>query len=149
MLWWIAFFNYADRQAIFSVFPLLKKEFTLDQVQLGLLGSSFAWIYGLAAPFAGAFVDRTRRKPVILGGLHAWSLICMATALSRNFTTLLFFRGAEGLGETFYFPASMSLLSDYHSPATRSRALGLHQTSVYIGTIAGGFFAGLIGQNYG
>jgi MFS family permease len=73
----------------------------------------------------------------------------MATAFSRNFGTLLFFRGAEGLGETFYFPASMSLLSDYHGQATRSRALGLHQTSVYIGTIAGGFFAGLIGQRYG
>jgi len=149
MLWWIAFFNYADRQAIFSVFPLLKKEFALDPVQLGLLGSSFAWIYGLSAPFAGAIVDRLRRKSVILGGLHAWSLICMATALSRNFTALLFFRGAEGLGETFYFPASMSLLSDYHGQPTRSRALGLHQTSVYIGTIAGGFFAGLIGQRYG
>jgi MFS family permease len=149
MLWWIAFFNYADRQAIFSVFPLLKKEFRLDPVQLGLLGSSFAWVYGLSAPFAGAIVDRLRRKSVILGGLHIWSLICMATALSRNFTALLFFRGAEGLGETFYFPASMSLLSDYHGQATRSRALGLHQTSVYIGTIAGGFFAGLIGQRYG
>ncbi len=73
----------------------------------------------------------------------------MATALSRNFGALLFFRSAEGLGETFYFPASMSLLSDYHGPETRSRALGLHQTSVYIGTIAGGFFAGLIGQRYG
>ena len=149
MLWWIAFFNYADRQAIFSVFPLLKKEFGLDPVQLGLLGSSFAWVYGLSAPFAGAIVDRLRRKSVILGGLHAWSLICMATAFSRNFGTLLFFRGAEGLGETFYFPASMSLLSDYHGQPTRSRALGSHQTSVYIGTIAGGFFAGLIGQRYG
>jgi MFS family permease len=149
MLWWIAFFNYADRQAIFSVFPLLKKEFGLDPVQLGLLGSSFAWVYGLSAPFAGAIVDRVRRKSVILGGLHVWSIICMATALSRNFTTLLFFRSAEGLGETFYFPASMSMLSDYHGPATRSRALGFHQTSVYIGTIAGGFFAGLIGQRYG
>ena len=149
MLWWIAFFNYADRQAIFSVFPLLKKEFGLDPVQLGLLGSSFAWVYGLSAPFAGAIVDRLRRKSVILGGLHAWSLICMATAFSRNFGTLLFFRGAEGLGETFYFPASMSLLSDYHGQPTRSRALGVHQTSVYIGTIAGGFFAGLIGQRYG
>jgi MFS family permease len=149
MLWWIAFFNYADRQAIFSVFPLLKKEFSLDPVQLGLLGSSFAWVYGLSAPFAGVIVDRLRRKSVILGGLHAWSLICMATAFSRNFGTLLFFRGAEGLGETFYFPASMSLLSDYHGQPTRSRALGLHQTSVYIGTIAGGFFAGLIGQRYG
>src|SRR6266852_4146355 len=149
MLWWIAFFNYADRQAIFSVFPLLKKEFALDQVWLGLLGSSFAWVYGLSAPFAGAIVDRVRRKSAILGGLHAWSIICMATALSRNFSALVFFRAAEGLGETFYFPASMSLLSDYHGPATRSRALGIHQTSVYIGTIAGGFFAGLIGQHYG
>ena len=149
MLWWIAFFNYADRQAIFSVFPLLKKEFGLDTVQLGLLGSSFAWVYGLSAPFAGAIVDRVRRKTVILGGLHVWSLICAATAFSRNFGMLLFFRGAEGLGETFYFPASMSLLSDYHASNTRSRALGVHQTSVYIGTIAGGFFAGLIGQRYG
>ena len=43
----------------------------------------------------------------------------------------------------------MSLLSDYHGKATRSRALGLHQTSVYIGTIAGGYFAGLVGQRYG
>ena len=43
----------------------------------------------------------------------------------------------------------MSLVSDYHDSRTRSRAMGLHQTSVYIGTIAGGFFAGLIGQHYG
>jgi MFS family permease len=149
MLWWIAFFNYADRQAIFSVFPLLKGEFDLDPVQLGLLGSAFAWIYGLSAPLAGAIVDRLQRKSVILGGLHAWSLICMATAFSRNFGALLFFRGAEALGETFYFPASMSLLSDYHGQPTRSLALGLHQTSVYIGTIVGGFLAGLIGQRYG
>src|SRR5215831_15889558 len=112
MLWWIAFFNYADRQAIFSVFPLLKKEFTLDPVQLGLLGSAFAWVYGLSAPFEGMIVDRVRRKRAILGGLNAWSLICMATALARNFPALLFFRAAEGLGETFYFPASTSMLSD-------------------------------------
>ena len=149
MLWWIAFFNYADRQAIFSVFPLLEKEFHLDSLQLGLLGSSFAWVYGLGAPLAGIVVDRVRRKSAILGGLQAWSVICMATALARNFRGLLAFRAAEGIGETFYFPASLSLLSDYHDKATRSRALGFHQTSVYIGTIAGGFFAGLIGQVYG
>ncbi len=52
MLWWIAFFNYADRQAIFSVFPLLEKELGLSSVQLGLLGSAFAWVYGLGSPVA-------------------------------------------------------------------------------------------------
>ena len=149
MLWLISFFNYADRQAIFSVFPLLEREMSLSPVQLGLLGSAFAWVYGLGAPFAGMIVDRVKRKTAILGGLHAWSLICMATVFSSNFRHLFFWRAAEGLGETFYYPASMSLISDYHGRNTRSRAMGLHQTSVYVGTIGGGFFAGLIGQHYG
>lgn len=149
MLWMIAFFNYADRQAIFSVFPLLEKEMQLTPVQLGLLGSAFAWAYGLSAPVAGMVVDRVRRKTAILGGLHVWSIVCVATVLSQNFRHLFWFRAAEGLGETFYFPASMSLISDYHGRDTRSRAMGLHQTSVYVGTIGGGFFAGLIGQYYG
>jgi MFS family permease len=149
MLWLISFFNYADRQAIFSVFPLLEREMNLTPVQLGLLGSAFAWVYGLGAPFAGMIVDRVKRKTAILGGLHAWSLICMATVFSTNFRHLFFWRAAEGLGETFYYPASMSLISDYHGKETRSRAMGLHQTSVYVGTIGGGFFAGLIGQHYG
>ena len=149
MLWGIAFFNYADRQAIFSVFPLLQKSMGLDNAQLGLLGSAFAWVYGLGALFAGNIVDRIRRKTAILGGLYAWSAICAATAAVSGFRGLFAMRALEGMGEAFYFPASMSLLSDYHGPATRSRAIGLHQTSVYIGTIAGGFFAGLIGQRYG
>lgn len=149
MLWWIAFFNYADRQAVFSVFPLLQQELHLSAVQLGMLGSSFALVYGLFAPLAGAIVDRVRRVSAVLWGLQVWSIVCGATALSRSFGQLLLFRGAEGLGESFYFPASMSLIGDYHSPATRSRAMGLHQTSVYIGTIAGGYFAGRIGMQYG
>ena len=149
MLWWMAFFNYADRQAIYSVFPLLEKEFHLSAVQLGMLGSSFAIVYGVAAPFIGNIVDRVKRKTAILAGLQTWSLICMATAFSRNFGTLVAFRAAEGLGETAYFPASMSLISDYHGKATRSRAMGTHQTSVYVGVIAGGFLAGLIAKNLG
>jgi MFS family permease len=149
MLWAISFFNYADRQAIFSVFPLLQKELGLDAVQLGMLGSSFAWVYGFGGQFAGIIVDRVKRKTAILGGLYTWSIVCMATSLFTSFRGLFVMRAAEGLGEAFYYPASMSLLSDYHGKSTRSKAIGLHQTSVYIGTIAGGFFAALIAQHYG
>ena len=96
MLWFCGFFNYADRQAIFSIFPLLQNTLHLDKVQLGLLGSSFALVYGICAPFAGNIVDRVRRKSAVLWGLQTWSIICMLTAVSRNFGTLLFFRAAEG-----------------------------------------------------
>lgn len=149
ILWWISFFNYADRLALSAVAPLLESEMGLSKVQLGMLGSAFAWTYGLCSPVAGYVVDRVRRKSAVLCGLYVWSLICMATAWCGSFRQLFFFRAAEGLGETIYYPASTSLISAYHGPTTRSRALGIHQTSVYIGTIAGGFFAGYIGQHYG
>jgi MFS family permease len=149
MLWFVCLFNYADRQAIFSVFPLLKKEMGLSNVELGLVGSSFMWVYALALPLAGIVGDRVSRKMLILGGLIFWSFITLATALSTNFWHLLVFRALEGFGEAFYFPASMSLISDYHGPATRSRAMALHQSGVYAGTIAGGSLAGALAEDYG
>jgi MFS family permease len=149
MLWGVCLFNYADRQAIYSVFPLLKTEMRLTDVQLGIVGASFMWVYAVAAPFAGMIGDRVSRKTLIIGGLLFWSGITIATALSRTYWHLVLFRALEGLGEAFYFPASMSMLSDYHGRDTRSRAMSLHQSSVYAGTIAGGTMAGAMGQSLG
>ena len=149
LLWFVCFFNYADRQAIFSVFELLKSEMKLSDVQLGIVGSSFMWVYAASAPLAGIVGDRFRRKTLIIVGLAFWSLITIATALSTNYIHLVIFRALEGFGEAFYFPASMSLISDYHGRNTRSRAMSIHQSSVYMGTIAGGTVAGVLGQYYG
>ncbi|MGJ5816243.1 MFS transporter [Paludibaculum fermentans] len=149
MLWFVCFFNYADRQAIYSVFPLLKSQMNLTTSQLAIVGSSFMWVYALSGPFAGMVGDRLQRKTLIIGGLIFWSLVTVATAFSTTYWQLVLFRALEGLGEAFYFPASMSLVSDYHGRDTRSRAMAIHQSSVYAGTIAGGAVAGHLGQHYG
>ena len=149
LLWTVCFFSYADRQALFSVFPLLRREMGLTTGQLGMLGSSFAIIYGVAGPLAGYVVDRIRRKTAILGGLEVWSIICMFSALARNFAQLLLFRALEGLGEAIYYPAALSMVSDYHDRRTRSRAMGFLQTSVYSGTVGGGYLAGFVAERHG
>lgn len=149
MLWYICFFNYADRLAIFSVFPLLEKQYHFTKSELGMIGAAFTWVYAAMAPLAGHIGDRYPRKWVILGGLYIWSLVTGLTAHCTKVIHFVLVRGAEGLGETFYFPASMALISDYHTPKTRSRAIGLHQTSIYAGTIGGGALAGWMGQRYG
>ena len=149
MLWFAGFFNYADRQGVYSVFPLIQREFDLSKSQLGYLGSAFMVVYAATSPFSGYTVDLLPRRLLITLGLTFWSLICAATALSRSYYQLLFFRAAEGLGESVYFPASISLLSDYHGPRTRSRALSIHQTSVYLGTAGGAVLAGYLGERLG
>src|SRR2546429_7711374 len=75
MLWFVCLFNYADRQAIYSVFPLLKSQMQLTDIQLGIVGGSFMWVYAAALPFAGIIGDLFPRKTLILGGLIFWSLI--------------------------------------------------------------------------
>ncbi len=149
LLWFCGFFNYADRQAVNSVFPLLEKEFSLSDPQLGMLGSAFMIVYASTSPLAGYVVDRVTRRALIPLGLAIWSLICAATGMSQSYGQLVFFRAAEGLGESFYFPASLSFLADYHGRATRSRALGIHQTSVYLGTAGGALLAGRLAEQFG
>lgn len=137
MLWGVCFFNYADRQAISAVSKPLQQEFGFTETQLGDIGSAFMWVYALGAPFAGLICDRFRRVHLILGGCLFWSFITLLTGACGEFWHFVAVRALEGLGETFYFPASMALVSDYHSPATRSRAMAIHQSSVYAGTILG------------
>lgn len=149
MLWCVCFCNYADRQAIFSIFPLLRTDLHLTDLQLGVVGSSFMWMYALAGPLAGWLSDRVSPRNVILGALAFWSVVTGATAVCHSFGSMVLFRTLGGLGEAFYFPAAMALIGMYHSASTRSRAMALHQSGVYAGTIGGGALSALIAQEHG
>jgi MFS family permease len=149
LLWFVCFLNYADRQAIFSVFPKLKAEFGFDKVELGVIGSAFAWVYAFGAPFAGFIADRARRKSVILNSCVLWSSLTIATAACATKIQFILARALIGLGESFYFPAALSLASDYHGRDTRSKALAFHQSGVYIGSIAGGWAGAWFAELWG
>ncbi len=149
MLWLVCFCNYADRQAIFSIFPLLRGELHFSDVELGVIASSFMWMYALAGPIAGWIADRVSPRAVILCALGFWSVVTAATAACHSFGSMVFFRTLGGLGEAFYFPAAMALIALYHPAATRSRAMSVHQSSVYIGTIGGSGLSAWIAQDHG
>jgi len=146
MLWFVCLLNYADRQAIFAIFPLLKTELRLTDVQLGIIGTSFMWVYAAFGPVAGWLGDRFKRKTLIVSGLVLWLLVTGATILSYSYAQLTVLRAIGGLSEAFYFPAAMSLISDYHGGATRSRAMSIHQSAVYAGSLAGGAGGAFVAQ---
>ncbi len=148
-LWFVCLLNYADRQAIFSLFPLIKTDLDLNIVQLGIVGSCFSWTYALFGPVAGWLGDRWPRRWLIYGGMFLWIVLTFATGRARSYSQLMALRSISGLGEAFYFPAAMSLISSFHGPATRSRAMSIHQSAVYAGIIGGGGIAGVVGQAHG
>ncbi len=149
LFWVIYFLNQADRQVLFSVFPLLTGDLGISDTQLGLLGSSFFWVYAILVPVAGGMGDVFSRSHLIVFSLLLWSAATMCSGLVTGFTLLLALRALTGGGEAFYYPAANSMISDYHGQETRALAMGIHQTSVYFGIVASGALAGYIGQTWG
>lgn len=149
LLWIVALLNYLDRQVIFSLFPLLRADLRLNDMQLGLLGSTFLWVYAGFSPLAGWLGDRFGHRRVIIFSLTVWSLVTAATALARNFHSLVLVRGLMGVSEAFYIPAGLALIAAWHGERTRSRAIGIHQSGIYAGIILGGPGGAWVGEHYG
>ena len=149
LLWLVAFLNASDRSILVAVMPQLRQEFGLTPEQLALINSTFFWVYAVAAFVFGRLGDGTRRSWVIIGGLAFWSVATGAVSLSAGFAMLMAFRSLVALGEATYYPTATALISDWHRPDMRSRALSIHQTAVLAGTGFGALAAGYIADLYG
>ena len=149
-LLWVAYFlNQADRQVFNVVLPLIKEDLQLSDMQVGSIATAFNLFYALLVPFAGYIGDRFSRKWILTLSILFWSVATMFTGLSSGLITLILMRSmATGGGEAFFGPANYALLASYHKE-TRSTAMSVHQTAYYIGIIASGYLAGLVGQHWG
>jgi MFS transporter, Spinster family, sphingosine-1-phosphate transporter len=141
--------NYADRTAITSVFPLLRRDLAISDVGLAAIGSLFLWSYAFTSPVAGIVADRVSRSRLIAISLAAWSIVTAATGLVTNSGQLFGLRILLGVSECVYLPAALGLLADYHGPNTRATALGIHSGALTAGMIAGGTAAGFLADRVG
>jgi ACS family D-galactonate transporter-like MFS transporter len=143
LLWLVALLNYMDRQMLSTMRPSMQ----IDIVELksaenfGILMAIFLWIYGLMSPVAGMIADRTNRKWLIVGSLFVWSGVTFAMGFTTSFYQLYWLRAIMGVSEALYIPAGLSLIADYHTGKTRSLAIGIHMTGLYMGQALGGFGA--------
>ena len=149
LLWVVACLNYLDRQVIFSVFPLVRSEMKLDDLQLGLLSTVFLWVYGFASPFGGYLADRIGRKRVVVISLAIWTTVTLLTGYVRDFPQLLVARALMGLSEACYLPAALALIAELHDKRRVSLATGVHQSGLYAGMAFGGVVGGWMGERDG
>jgi len=63
--------------------------------------------------------------------------------LATTYDQVFWLRALMGVSEALYLPAGLSLIADYHSGGSRSLAVGIHMTGLYLGQAIGGFGATL------
>jgi MFS transporter, Spinster family, sphingosine-1-phosphate transporter len=137
----VALLNYLDRQMLATMKASMVGDIPsiANKADWGLILGSFKWTYALVGPIAGYIADRFSRRWVIGASLFLWSAVTWWTGHCTTFTELLTARAVMGISEALYFPAALALITEWHLGPTRSRAVGVHQTGVYLGQILGGF----------
>lgn len=143
LLWVVAMLNYMDRQMLATMRPSMQLDISELQsaTNFGRLMAIFLWIYGFMSPVSGIFADRFNRKWLIVGSLFVWSGVTFSMGYATTFDQLYWLRAIMGISEALYIPAGLALIADYHSAKTRSLAVGIHMTGLYMGQALGGFGA--------
>lgn len=145
LLWIVALLNYMDRQMLSTMRDAMQIDISEleSAVNFGRLMAIFLWIYGLVSPFAGAIADRVSRKWLIIASLGVWSAVTTLMSFCTDYNEIFWLRALMGVSEALYIPAALSLIADYHTGKSRSFAIGIHMTGLYLGQAVGGFGATL------
>lgn len=145
LLWVVALLNYMDRQMLSTMQEAMKVDIVeLNKAEaFGALMAIFLWIYGFMSPVAGMIADRFSRKWLVVGSLFVWSGVTYLMGYADTFQELYWLRAIMGVSEALYIPSALSLIADWHPGKSRSLAVGVHMTGLYVGQAIGGFGATL------
>ena len=144
---WLTFLlAYTARQAIYSIFPILKNDLGFSNAQLGLTGSVFLWVYGFGSPLGGVIGDRIPYASVAQWSVILWSLTTVATGFATTPELVLGLRGLLGITQCVFVPAALAAIASVHSGTTRSKAFAIWGTAQLGGVVMGGWYGGFVAE---
>ena len=147
LLTFVYILNFLDRQIIYILFPLIKKDMAFSDTQLALLGgTSFVIFYTLLGIPFGWIADKKSRSKLIAFGLVVWSLFSGLTAFAGDFWTLFACRVMVGVGEATLGPSAISLLSDYFPRSKRATVTSIYSMGIALGVGLAAIFGGYLSQ---
>jgi MFS family permease len=136
-------FSAIDARVLTLMVEPIQRDLGLSDFEMGLLqGFAFSILYSMAALPIGRYVDRAKRRSVLIfWGVLFWSLMTALCGFASSFVGLFIARVGVGVGEATLSPTAYSLISDYFERKRRALAISFYA----IGYPIGGGLALLIG----
>jgi MFS family permease len=142
--------NVGDRMLLGVVTEPVRHDLSLSDTQMALANGLLFVLFNLIAGlFIARLVDRGNRVRILTIGIAVWSIATASTGLAQNFSGLALARLGVGVGEATAFPAVMSLIPDLFRPQVRGTAIGVFQSSSFIGIVGGTVLAGVLAAALG
>ena len=134
--------------ALWVARPLFADSLGASLFQIGLVSSFSAMPRLLSGPVTGLLSDRWGRRPMLLLGASAHGAILVAQFFSDDYAQFALLELLAGVGIAFWTVSSGILIADLTRVANRGRGVGLRDTAMRLGMLAGPLAGGLIAAQF-
>ncbi|MFA6083813.1 MFS transporter [Mucilaginibacter sp.] len=117
--------NFLDRQVLSITIIKIQKEFNLNDVQYGMINTSFLISYALMFTIGGRLTELYGGKIGLGFSVLIWSVASGLHGVIGSFYQLLFFRFLLGIGEGGCFPGAAKTVSELFDQKDRALANGI------------------------
>lgn len=135
IIFFITVLSYIDRQVVSILKPILKEEFSLDDVGYALIINVFTICYALMYPVSGWLVDKFGAHKIMFWGVITWSLSSIGSGLVKFLVPFTFFRSVLGLAEPTTYPAQIKVITKWFSGKLRATANSISVAGGTIGSV--------------
>jgi|SRR5579871_52077 len=149
ILFGINLLNFYDRQVLGPLIEPIRKEFHLDDTQIGAITTLFTVLYAIVGVPFGRLADSWSRKKLLALGMIVWSGLTAASGFAATYAMLLVTRLGVGVGEAACAPVGTSWIGDLFPVSRRSRALAFFMLAVPLGTGLSYMISGPVAQAFG
>lgn len=139
--WWLLallftamLISYVHRGAFSVAAPFMATELHLSKASIGIILSSFFWVYAFMQVPAGWIVDRFGTRRAYSIGLLFWSLVAALEGFGRGAFSLIALRIGIGAGQAICFPGSARAVANSFKDRERGTVTGIYLTGVRFGT---------------
>jgi MFS family permease len=149
IVWLLYFLDFMARFGINPLYPLIQKELSLSDPEVGLLGSVVLFGMAILVLPLSYVADRWSRSKLLSLMALVWSACSIISGMAKSLPVLLFARGGLGVGEASFAPTATSLLTSWFKRSQWGRVLGFFNTAVSLGIFVGSIFSGYMAVTYG
>src|SRR5262249_36525842 len=116
--------NYADRQILGILAPVLQKEIGWSEAQYGLVVTAFQAAYAIGLVGIGRVIDLVGTRAGYALALAWWSFAAMLHGVASSVTGFAAVRFLLGLGQAGNFPAAVKTVAEWFPKRERALATG-------------------------
>ncbi len=116
---------------------------------VGMIFGAFSISRSFLLPFVGGWSDRVGRKPFIVTGLAAYTLVSLAFILFNTVTGLIMVRFFQGIASALILPVAQAYVGDITPPGKEGFLMGLFNLSMFSSLSIGPMVGGLVNDRFG